>query len=258
MNSTLNILDPKTKTINLWVYQFDMYEGKITSCLSIISNREESISLGEEKISNYGVLAFSAGLSTCLNNFRSHNHAITTITNINEEFKAFRLMKIVGAGLLATFFLVLLFNYFVFDYYNSNYNSLTSRLTEYQGFLTNYEIQKNDLEAKKALLTETGLLEPTKISYYADRIAASLPKDINLKSFEINPKVSKKNDPKTIGFVKGKITIEGYASKGSIINNWMKTIEEYDWVERISKITINSENESNNRVAGFTLDIEIK
>lgn len=258
INPVINIIDPLLETINLGTYQIKLGEGKIISCSSKISENEEIINVGEEKVSNYALLALSAGITMFANNFSSIHPDVVPVQINNEEFKSFRLMKIAGMGMLVVFFLILLINYFIFDSYNSRHNDLTSRLTEYQGFLSNYKIQKTDLEEKKTLLTETGLLQPSKISFYADRIAANLPSGISLTELNINPKTSKKNDQKKIDFSKNKITIEGYTTKGSILYEWLKTIEGYEWVEEVSKFTINSEDGYKNQMAGFTIDIEIK
>ncbi len=253
----LNIIDPLLKTINLGAYQVQLSDRKINTCISKEFKGEEVISIGDDKFSNYTLLALSAGITTFSNNFSSVHPEISSIQTNNKEFRAFRLMKIAGIGILSIFFIVLLLNYFIFDSLNTKYNDLTSRLTNYQGFLSNYTLQKNDLEEKKDLLKETGLLQPSKISYYADRIAVDLPAGVRLTELYIHPKTSKKNNRNKINFNRNLIKIKGFTSKGSLLNDWLNTLEEYDWVYEVSSFTISNE-EYSNKMADFTIDIDIK
>jgi Tfp pilus assembly protein PilN len=159
-------------------------------------------------------------------------------------------------SMLLVFFTVLLMNYFVFDHYNSRYNGLSSELTEYQGFLVSYTNLKEELAEKKELLQETGMSESSKASFYIDRIAASVPKGIQLESLETNPMLRKKTGDKQIKFNIGVITVSGTSKKSTVFNDWLKSITELDWVEKVEKFTYNKPEDSQNALAEFYIEIK--
>jgi Tfp pilus assembly protein PilN len=117
---------------------------------------------------------------------------------------------------------------------------------------------KEELAEKKELLQETGMSESSKASFYIDRIAVSVPKGIQIESLETNPMLRKKTGDKQIKFNIGVITVSGTSKKSTVFNDWLKSITELDWVEKVEKFTYNKTEDKQNGLAEFYIEIKYK
>jgi Tfp pilus assembly protein PilN len=251
LKRAIKLLPDELSTLN---HQFNFSNQKITH---IITEPQELI-IGDKEINSFSLTALSAGFSFLVEQMGEYAGDIPLISELATGFKYKQKVKVVGMSMLLVFFTVLLMNYFVFDHYNSKYNGLSSELTEYQGFLVSYTNLKEELAEKKELLQETGMSESSKASFYIDRIAASVPKGIQIESLETNPMLRKKTGDKQIKFNIGVITVSGTSKKSTVFNDWLKSITELDWVEKVEKFTYNKTEDKQNGLAEFYIEIKYK
>ncbi|MCD4664838.1 MAG: hypothetical protein K8R68_06160 [Bacteroidales bacterium] len=240
--------------INITNCVLDLVQKEITQT----NTMEDIIEIGDEKISSYSLPGLAAGYNYLVEHGGEYIGDISIIQESSVEFIYRQKFRMAGLSMIIIFFLILLVNFFIFDHYNSKYNHLSSNLTEYQGFLNNYKTLKKELDDKKLLLNETGILEPSKVSYYADRIAADIPKGIQLDKMEINPVIRKRSNEKQLKFTNGLIIISGKANRSTVFNDWLNVLGEYEWVKKVGKFTYNKQDESRNEPAEFNIELEYK
>lgn len=254
--SVLEIADSLPEIMNLSNYKITIKNRKIETCIIQQTDKEEFYKIGDESVSSFTILSLSSGIKYLSNEKYNSFTEISTVNNNITEYKAFRSFRVLGAGFLGLFFVILLINYLLFDFYNSKSDELSSRLTDYQGFLNNYNVLKKDLEDKKSMLTETGMLLPSKKSFFVDRIAADIPEGINLTELIINPIVRKQSEINKIDFIKNKINIKGYTIKSTLLNEWIKKLKKYEWIREVKEFTYSSEDQFINKPGAFTIEIE--
>jgi len=115
---------------------------------------------------------------------------------------------------------------------------------------------RSELKLKEEYFVKSGFLDESKLAFYTDRIAESLPSEIHLTAFNFNPLKVKMKENKPIEFLTGTINISGTVTQSIILNNWVKGLKKTDWINSIAIIGYNQE--SAEIPAEFTIQIDIK
>jgi hypothetical protein len=116
---------------------------------------------------------------------------------------------------------------------------------------------KLQFEEKKDVLDKNGLLQASRISYYSDKIAASLLNNIRLTKLESFPmkKISVEGLEDYI-FQNEKIIVSGTCEESIDFNSWERILKKMSWVKSVS--IINYMQEKSGELAKFTIEIELK
>jgi len=194
-----------------------------------------NIKIGEEEIDTKILLAYAAGFQVLLQNIEIASLNIPKVGKENEEFFHKRLFKVLGWGLLIFFLFVLLINFMFYNYHFNKNQQLTATVGNNQSLLTQLNKLKNEVKDKEYFLSHTGWLEPSMTSFYADQIAGTVPKSINLTKLTVNPiddKLSKK--VRKLIFQAGIITISGNCKKNTDLNEWIKILRDFEWAGAVS------------------------
>ena len=169
----------------------------------------------------------------------------TDIEKIEFEKKEFiykQLVSILFFGFLGILFLILLINFILFDTYKNKKNGAAVQLAHNKELINRLEKLQKDLKVKEEIINNADILSSTKWSYYADRIAISLPSKISLTEMVINP-LSKKVEPgNEVLFIKNIIEISGKTSSSIYLNDWIKILNQEDWISDIEIINFTQEN----------------
>jgi len=183
---------------------------------------------------------------------------VEQVTIQKEAFLYKKAFQYVSVGALSVFFIALLINYFLFDTYYKKEQDLKVELAQQQNLLSQLDTLKRQLESKKALLGAHWNLGKSKASFYADRLAASLPSSIKLTSLVLFPKVQEKNysdEDKFPRYHNRKIIIKGQCQASVFYNNWKHNIQDFDWVESLHNLSYQNGNKG---VGLFELEITLK
>jgi Tfp pilus assembly protein PilN len=92
---------------------------------------------------------------------------------------------------------------------------------------------KGELENKEQYIVDRGFLEPSRLSYYCDRIARSVPVSIELNRMRINPITGKLKTGEDVEMQKGVITIQGLSSDNIVLNSWIGSLKQMPCIQSI-------------------------
>ncbi len=156
------------------------------------------------------------------------------IQALSENYKDKRLFNVLGWGSLSFFFLVLLLNTGFYTLVSGENNELTYTYNTLQTASLSTQKNVDDFNEKESFLVQYGWLNPSIMSFYSDRIAASLPQAIQLTTIEVCPfNKSQTRQEKKETFEQDMIVLKGIASRPTDINQWTKQLEEYPWINQV-------------------------
>ncbi len=232
-------------------------EDKIHEVSSLDNAVLDTVNVGDELLEGNLLIAYAAALSFFIGGDKGIANS-EAITSLQENFKEKQKFHFFGWMLLIATFVILIANYFVFDHYWGKSRDINSRLVLNQSALKKYEALKIEYSQKKEFLEQNGLLENSRTSFFADRLAASIPFSIQLLDCYIYPLKKKKADDLTNAFYfdNKTIRISGTCNRNTELNDWMKTLKENHWIANINLLNYKQDNA---KEAGlFFLEIKLK
>ncbi|MCX6180630.1 MAG: hypothetical protein NT150_01705 [Bacteroidetes bacterium] len=222
------------KTVNTSVYALKISEGKIASFAKKEAGSVLKVSIGGEQISEVAVLSFASALTYFLGEESFFNSDF--LSSAKSEFKEKRKFTVLGIGVLVFFFVLMLVNFLVYDSLKSSNAELQAEFNLQSENFKKSEKLKKELEAKKELKDKLGVSGVTKIAYYLDQIAATVPTQIQLTEMTVNPVKKKIKDDKEIEYDVNHIVIAGKCKKSIYYNEWKQQLAKMDWVSNISVV----------------------
>lgn len=253
LSSVLSLTNEAELNINGLLVQ---HQAGVISNISKAEPLQQNITVGDERISTAMLLPFAAALHTLLAMGRVQGDS-DFIQVFKEEYRQKRILKLGTWAALIIILVISMGNYFAFDHYHSKYAALDNRMAESAAQLQVIDGLKETLLAKKTLLEQTGLLEPSKTAYYADRIAKTVPRDMLLESMEVFPAVMKKlKGEKTYTYDESNINVSGFVDNSSILNGWVKELNELDWITEV--VIVNYEKVKKSTESRFELQLKLK
>lgn len=238
-------------------YQLQIREQQITEITIAESEKlNESILIGEDQIHPKLVIPFAAALSYFLGTDAGIAKS-EVINSIKKEFEQKQKFEFIGWSLLITAFSVLLVNYFVFNHYWTKTMDLSSKLASNQSALYRYDTLKVEFAEKRDFLEQNGLLESSRTSFYADRLAGSLPSLIQWIDVNIHPVKKKQVNDETEGFFfeNKSIKISGKCQKSTDLNDWMKVVKLKSWVSSVTLLNYTQDKASDDGL--FLIEIKL-
>lgn len=213
-------------------FDYSYQGGKLQSIQPGSGDGEDGIRAGEDVVSGKFINAFSLAFGYLIG-FENNGLKTPEIEQSSSEFWHKNVFYYGGITALVAFFCILLMNFFFFDHYRNQLsqlqNSAELKKSEY-GRLS--ELQAK-VKEKTDFISSTGLEEGSKTSFYADRIAATVPQSISLKMLDLNPLASKIKSDEQIMFRQKNIIINGACIRSTELNEWIKSLKEFEWVKRI-------------------------
>jgi hypothetical protein len=164
-------------------------------------------------------------------------------------------LKTQGALVLFVFFVLLLVNFFLFSWLNSDNAKLTEQVS--RSAQSNNDVQQVNTQVlqKEALLKTLGWEGAISKSALIDQAASLLPEDITWKEAAIDPvDLSGSRSQKSIVFFTRKIRIIGNSEKIIPVNEWIARIKTRQWVKNVQLDSYTFNSESN--TGQFTILID--
>lgn len=232
----------------LYTYQANQLNG-----IQINTGEVEDIRVGEDVVQGQFIPSFSLAFSYLLG--LEGGDVKTPDTELsNSELWHKNVFYYGGITALIVFFSILLVNFFLFDHYRDKLSMLQGSAelnkSEYQK-LTELEAK---VKEKSTFIESTGLDGGSKTSFYADRIASTVPKSISLKVLDLNPLGSKVKGGEQILFKQRSIVVDGLCVKSTELNEWIKSLKGFDWVKGVELRDYKGANSSGGE---FKLEIEL-
>lgn len=240
-----------TYTHNLSFEKDHLADYQISTTPSI-----ENSLIGDQQISNKLLVALAAAYQAFAQPF-GQNMAIPQLTTLQEDFLYKRLFRTLGIAILGFFFIGLLINFLLFSSYQEQNNKLNFELGHKELALARRDTLKAQYREKMAVLGDQLQLEGSKVSFYADQLAASLPSTIQLTTLHIFPALKEDNyaeEGQVPQYQNSTIHLKGQCKGSVFYNNWKHSLEELHWIKSLHNISYKNINED---VGLFELEIEI-
>lgn len=239
-------------------YQFEYLNGELKDYQSSVLNEltEGTVNIEGEQLLECEVSAFLAALNTFTGSGITGLKA-NVIETGKKEVKARHQFKIALWSVLIFFLTALMINFILFTSWSERNNELKQQTSVNASILKELEELEKESNEKKNFLTTTGWLSGSKQSFFADRIAASLPSAINLSELSLNPldeKLSRTEKKKV--FLYNLILIKGNCARATALNDWLESLKLIPEVQSVKLISYNYSDQD--RKGKFELEISIK
>ena len=135
----------------------------------------------------------------------------------------------VALGILLTLLLV---NTFFYLHYKDKSRELNAELTGKTMALTQLDSMRQQVAEQKNLIGKTFLNQASRSSFFADRIAASVPDDITLSALDIYPVKGREDDygrEALVEYQNDMIRIKGTCRGSTSYNRWAQYLERQKW-----------------------------
>lgn len=159
-------------------------------------------------------------------------------------------IKILVAGVL----LILLINFYFFNYYFNKVNELEqtagiNRNTKDKLTELNQKVTETQKVVENILSNNT-----SKTSWYTNSIVHSIPETISFSEITYQPLLKKLRAKEAVTLQTDIITLTGNALQSSDFSNWVEALEELSWVQ---KAEVNAFSDLPDQTSSFTLTIYI-
>ncbi|MDB5012817.1 MAG: hypothetical protein JWQ25_1019, partial [Daejeonella sp.] len=134
------------------------------------------------------------------------------------------------------FFIGLLINFFVFNYYNDQNQNLSLAVGQSSSNIESIQQLQSGIASKEKLLQDLGWNKGVSYAYLCDQIGLSTPSNVQLLELNINPALAVSNLTlgKTITYETGKIKVSGQVTDVKTINDWIYVLKDKSWVKKIN------------------------
>ena len=196
-----------------------------------------------EVINSHELIAFG----TALSHFVPINKLISIrsdkVKNTQSEYLHKNKYIAVGFGLIVLFFMLTISNMLVNNSLESKSNELQYQINSKKKFVEELAVLKTELATKEQFIQNSGVTKASRISFYADQIALTVPKSIQLNQLFINPLTNKRiGKAEDIQFNYSLIKISGEVSRSIELNSWIKELKHYEWIKDINIISFIQDN----------------
>ncbi|MEM7161717.1 MAG: hypothetical protein AAF487_04680 [Bacteroidota bacterium] len=212
-------------------HQIHLQNGRIDSLEKSTSTREYS--MGEDTFSSDCSSSLALGIKNLLFNEKAQEE--------HEEVLAFRkeeqFRNWMQKGAMAAVIALLLAvgtNYFVQEHYAKKHQQLYSFDNVHRDNMKEVESLSKRIELKKSLIQSAGIDQVHSYSFYADQLAADLPKQIVLTQMFLSPVQKKLKANKEIEHQRDEIVIRGKIRDEQYFDEWIESLEKMDWVARVN------------------------
>ena len=181
-----------------------------------------------------GVISYCNGV----NDFNDDDSQKSLVKDYQQK-RIFHLGLRVGLG---TMLLLLLINFFVFSSFRSQVSALDEELALNEVYKKQL-LSMTDLVSKKKMLVESmNSVSNSKVIWYFDQIAQSVPKTISLNDINYQPVVRSIKKDKTILFQTNEIVVKGMTKDDTDFTNWTDELGKRDWIQKVSIKSLGAEN----------------
>ena len=234
MNNIVGLLEGQSDHIHATHYKILLKEGRISQ-LELSDNRtqENEYRVAGESLTDGSILPYALALQ----HFTGVSDQVVFETEKppvqQEEFIYKNIYRYLGYGMLGLFFTILLINYLVFTGYQNRTDNLTQQISANTGMIEKLDKLNKEFRVKNELVNKSGLLQQTMFSYYADRIASSVPSEITLTKMELFPLQDKIRSGEEIRFNRKIIRIQGKTKYSIRLNNWLNELKKESWIKNV-------------------------
>ena len=228
-NSVSEYLNEDFSTSNA---QINHVEGEVRA-ISLGAQTKKLYTVNGLDVSNNYLLALSGVLSLYLKVDSGISSSITLINEIEKEFKQHRFfnlgLKSISVGLLV----VLLINFLFFNHYFNSVQELNQELQLNQGYKKQLLELEEDIKKKQKVVDGFTSASQSKIGWYINDVAKSVPVNISLTNLSYQPIQSRIKKNKELTFLIDEVVVEGITKSESNFSNWVNELQDKKWIDKV-------------------------
>jgi Tfp pilus assembly protein PilN len=230
---------------------------EITDYKSVQSIERKQYKIGDDMLEECYLLSFSAALNTLVIKGNNPQLEIPAIAEVCDEWREKKLFTHTGIAVLGVFLIAMLLNFFLYTSLMSENALLSSRAGTAKQHLSKVsELQKEATE-KNTYLTTAGWLGVTSNSFYADKLAATVPGAIHLTELNIFPHdITRSKLEKRIVLSTNIVLVKGTCNDPELLNKWINELGALNWVELVKNQ--NYKYDYNNSIGYFDFQLVVK
>ena len=228
-------------------------ENKVEDFTVNTENEKQMLEIGNQSIDTTLLPALGIGFSFLITPANTYT-PVETIQDKNKEYLYRQKTLTIGKISLLSIFMILIINFLIFDHYYKKTQQEQPQVVKQEELINKVQQLNKTLSDKSKFLQQTGLLDPNKISFHADRIAATLPVDITLTDMQLNP-LADPNKKETFTFKNGIILISGTSNSSAGFNDWIKELKNSPVIESVSILSYDHDLKAN--TALFTIELTV-
>jgi Tfp pilus assembly protein PilN len=203
------------------------------------------VKIGSEVIDEKIVLPYAAAFQLALSPDIAPVQAnVDTLASQFEDVLSNKKLRVKGFIVLVVCFVLLLINFLVFSWLNSENNLLSEQINVSARSLTDVEGINDQVVEKEALLKSLGWDEGLNKAMMLDQLAALVPDEIRLLEMAINPiDPSTTREKRSLSFSDRTVKVSGSSENIIPMNEWIARIKTLKWVKTIQmdRYAFNSE-----------------
>ena len=232
-------------------------EGSIVDYKQLVASAEKKyFKLDTEKVEDDYLLSYAAAFSILVNT-DPQEPFVDRVILVKEEYLNKLLFQKLSWSVLVLFLVVLMVNFILFTNFSSKNNELSQKESKYSSLFSEMENLSKEVKEKEAFLSEAGWLKSSSNTFYADRIAASVPSSVKLTEFSINPLDERKSkEEKKELFSTGVILLKGDCTRPTELNEWLDKIKSIDKITKAKLVNYSYDTKENK--GSFRIEIETK
>jgi Tfp pilus assembly protein PilN len=217
---------------------------------------ESETSIGAQNLVPSQLVAYVSALISLIEPTNLSFSNFGSVSTSSDEFFQMKLYK--KALLVGLCFLLglLMVNTFVFTQQFSKNEILKSQSAVLQNKSNSVKSAESDILEKEKYLNQNGWLFKSRMSFMADRLAASVPSSINLVELNLNPLKMDNSGVKKSTFITNKLFLRGKCHKSTELSNWIQILKNLNWVSDVQMKDYNFDHSNNN--ATFNIEISYK
>lgn len=223
-------------------YTLQFTDGYVNDLL-FKTNAPAGFKIGSDTISSTLLVSFAAAFSA----LAAQGDDIATNLPLAQLKDDHRQKKIFKTGLVSAacfLFGLLLLNVLAFTHYNAGKQKLQTQVNVNQSMISQIDTLKKELAEKEVIVQKTGLLQASRTSYYADRIASTVPASIRLTQLSVYPqeKNNAEESETSYRFKAGRLEIRGKCRYSIDVNDWINQVRSFEWAKDVKLLQYNPSN----------------
>ena len=159
-----------------------------------------------------------------------------TFKKTRSNYKDYRQFRVIGLSILAFFLVTLTINYFLVNHLNQVVVDYEQEIAGYQDNFAIIDRTKQEKQRKLILFQNSGMQSGNLLSFYADEVGSTVPKEIQFTEMELFPLTQQLKPKHKVETDNSRITIQGITLNSKILDDWMEALEKKEWVQSVEVI----------------------
>jgi len=218
-------------------YQLEAEEGTLIAFSRQPTPADGALFIGDERVGATMGLAYAAALQAFLPAQPAQMEAVPEQLHDKDEWEQKRIFRFAFKAVLGLLFVVLLVNFVLNFQYSQTNGELSSAYAVKSGMITRLNQLGREVDSKRTFLDNLGWDAAFRPSYFADRLATTIPKGVTLNSLDIHPlDVETLRRDRISLFLNNRIAVAGTCKGPLVLNQWVRQVEALPWVQGISDL----------------------